>query len=34
MILRILAEERVLMADKDYERYQGVVRYRLLRGVF
>jgi protein-S-isoprenylcysteine O-methyltransferase Ste14 len=34
MILRILAEERVLTADKDYERYRGVVRYRLLRGVF
>jgi protein-S-isoprenylcysteine O-methyltransferase Ste14 len=34
IVLRIMAEERVLTADKDYERYQGAVRYRLLRGVF
>jgi protein-S-isoprenylcysteine O-methyltransferase Ste14 len=33
-IMRILAEERVLGCDPEYGRYQSIVRYRLLPGVF
>jgi protein-S-isoprenylcysteine O-methyltransferase Ste14 len=33
-VMRILAEERVLGADQGYSRYQSIVRYRLLPGVF
>jgi len=34
LIVRILAEERLLMNDDGYVRYRSVVRYRLLPGIF
>jgi protein-S-isoprenylcysteine O-methyltransferase Ste14 len=33
-IRRLLAEERLLSDDPDYARYMGVVRWRLLPGIF
>lgn len=33
-IPRILAEERVLGEDAEYQKYKGLVRYRLIPGIF
>jgi protein-S-isoprenylcysteine O-methyltransferase Ste14 len=33
-IPRILAEERLLSGDEAYQKYRGIVRYRLLPGIF
>ena len=34
LVLRILAEERVLRTDSDYGRYRSIVGYRLIPGLF
>jgi protein-S-isoprenylcysteine O-methyltransferase Ste14 len=34
MVLRVLAEERLLSADPRYREYRNEVRYRLVPGLF